>query len=487
MRLAKECKVAIIEKTYDGGVCLPERSANMSLRGKLVVFWMKHRPRHIATTQMVALMFAAIILLGALLLTLPAASRDGVSCGLRPALFTATSATCVTGLVLYDTWSQWSGFGQIVILCLIQIGGLGFMSVATLLIFLLRRKIGLQQRLMIAQSLSVNDIKGVVRLQKLVLTGSFSVEAVGAIILTLRFWPEYGFTRALRWGIFHSVSAFCNAGFDIFGAIAPGQSLIEFNADPVVLLTLSALIIIGGLGFLVWENIARKRSLRKFSVYTKLVLLITAALLAVGWAGTCLLEWNNPETLGGMTVGEKLLNGFFQSATLRTAGFAAIDQAKLTESGKAFSSVLMFIGGSSGSTAGGIKTVTFLVLALTIWARARGKSTVCAFKRTIPEEQTQNAMIIAFIVLALAVFGGIFISATSPMSFTDAVYEAVSALATVGLSAGGTASLSIPAQILIIIYMYFGRVGVLTISLGFLAGNRAEERFRYAETNLLIG
>ncbi len=188
-----------------------------------------------------------------------------------------------------------------------------------------------------------------------------------------------------------------------------------------------------------------------------------------------------------LKISQKLLNGFFQSATLRTAGFAAIDQAKLTESGKAFSSVLMFIGGSSGSTAGGIKTVTFLVLVLTIWARARGKSTVCAFKRTIPDEQTQNAMIIAFIVLALAVFGGIFISATSPMGFTDAVYEAVSALATVGLSAGGTASLSIPAQILIIIYMYFGRVGVLTISLGFLAGNRAEERFRYAETNLLIG
>ena len=459
----------------------------MSLRGKLVVFWMKHRPKHTDTTQMVALMFAAIILLGTLLLMLPAASRDGVSCGVRPALFTATSATCVTGLVLGDTWSQWSGFGQIVILCLIQIGGLGFMSVATLLIFLLRRKISLRQRLMIAQSLSVSDIMGVVRLQKLVITGSFFVEAVGAIILTLRFWPEYGFGRALGWGIFHSVSAFCNAGFDIFGSIAPGQSLIEFNTDPIVLLTLAALIIIGGLGFLVWENIVQKRSFGKFSVYARLVLLITAALLAAGWAGTCLLEWNNPETLGGMTMGEKLLNGFFQSATLRTAGFAAVDQGKLTESGKAFSCVLMFIGGSSGSTAGGIKTVTFLVLVLTIWARARGKSTVCAFKRTIPNEQTQNAMIIAFIVLALAIFGGIFISATSPMSFTDAVYEAISALATVGLSAGGTATLSIPAQILIIIYMYFGRVGVLTISLGFLAGDRAEERFRYAETSLLIG
>ena len=459
----------------------------MSLRGKLVLFWMKHRPRHVAATQMVALMFAAIILLGALLLTLPAASRDGVSCGLRPALFTATSATCVTGLVLYDTWSQWSGFGQVVILCLIQIGGLGFMSVATLLIFLLRRKVSLRQRLMIAQSLSVSDIMGVVRLQKLVIVGSFCVEAVGALILTLRFWPAYGLGKALSWGVFHSVSAFCNAGFDIFGSIAPGQSLTEFHTDPVVLLTLAALIIIGGLGFLAWENIAQKRSFRKVSVYTKLVLLVTAALLAAGWAGICLLEWNNTETLGGMTVGEKLLNGFFQSATLRTAGFAAIDQAKLTESGKAFSCVLMFIGGSSGSTAGGIKTVTFLVLVLTIWARARGKRAVCAFKRTIPDEQTQNAMIIAFIVLASAVFGGIFISATSPMSFTDAIYEAISALATVGLSAGGTASLSIPAQILIIVYMYFGRVGVLTISLGFLAGKQAEERFRYAETNLLIG
>ena len=459
----------------------------MSLRSRLMIFWLKHRPKRASATQIVALVFAAIILLGTLLLALPAASRDGISCGLRPALFTATSATCVTGLVLYDTWSQWSGFGQIVILCLIQVGGLGFMSVATLLVFLLRRKISLRQRLIIAQSLSVNDIMGVVRLQRLVLTGSFCVEAAGALILTLRFWPEYGFGKALRWGVFHAVSAFCNAGFDIFGSIAPGQSMIGFQSDPVVLLTLSALVIVGGLGFLVWENIARSRSVRGFSVYTRLVLIMTLALTVIGWAGTCLLEWNNPGTLGPMSVGDKLLNGFFQSVSMRTAGFASVDQGKLTESGKAFSCVLMFIGGSSGSTAGGIKTVTFLVVLLTIGARARGKNTVCVFKRTIPNEQSQNAMIISFIVLALAMFGGIFISATSPMCFTDALYEAVSALATVGVTAGGTASLSIPAQILIIIYMYFGRVGVLTISLGFLAGDQAEERFRYAETNLLIG
>ena len=459
----------------------------MPLRSKLAIFWLKHRPKHTSTTQIVALVFAAIILLGTLLLMLPDASRDGASCGPRTALFTATSATCVTGLVLRDTWSQWSGFGQIVILCLIQIGGLGFMSVATLLIFLLRRKISLRQRLVIAQSLSVNDIKGVVRLQRLVLTGSFSVEALGAVILTLRFWPVYGFKTALKWGIFHSVSAFCNAGFDIFGSIAPGQSLMTFQSDPVVLLTLSALITIGGLGFLVWENIAQKRSVRKLSVYTRLVLIMTLALTVIGWAGICLLEWDNPGTLGTMSVGDKLLNGFFQSVTMRTAGFAAVDQGKLTQSGKAFSCVLMFIGGSSGSTAGGVKTVTFLVVLLTIGARARGKNTVCVFKRTIPNEQTQNAMIISFIVLALGIFGGIFISATSPMDFMDSVYEAVSALATVGVTAGGTASLSVPAQILIVIYMYFGRVGVLTISLGFLAGDRAEERFRYAETSLLIG
>jgi len=254
-----------------------------------------------------------------------------------------------------------------------------------------------------------------------------------------------------------------------------------------VLLTLGALVVVGGLGFLVWEEIATERRFRKLSVYARLVLITTAALLAAGWILTLLLEWNNPDTLGPMNLGEKLLNGLFQSVTLRTAGFAAIDQAKLTEGGKAASMVLMLIGGSSGSTAGGLKTVTFIVLFLFMTSRARGRSTVRVFKRTIPQGQVLDAMTIAFIMIALAMFGGIFISATSPVSFTDGLYEAISALATVGLTAGVTGSLSIPAQILIIIYMYFGRVGVLTISLGFLMGDRVEERFHYAETNLLIG
>ena len=459
----------------------------MSLRKKLYTLRTRWQRRPVSATKVIAITFAAIILLGAMLLTLPAASRDGISCGFRPALFTATSATCVTGLVLYDTWSQWSGFGQVVIISLIQIGGLGFMSAATLVVFLLRRKVGLKQRLVMAQSLSVSDMDGIVKLQKTVLIGSFSIEATGALILLLRFWPEYGFITALKWGVFHSVSAFCNAGFDIFGVLNPGASLMEFQSDPVVLLTLGSLVTVGGLGFLVWEEIASRKRFKKLSVYSRLVLMTTGALILTGWILTCILEWNNPASLGPMGFGDKLLNGLFQSITLRTAGFAAVDQAGLTEGGKAVSMVLMLIGGSSGSTAGGLQTGSFVVLVLFLWTRARGRETVCIYKRTIPASQVLDAMTIAFLMIFLAVFGGIFISATSPVGFTDALYESVSALATVGLTAGVTGSLSIPAQILIVIYMYFGRVGVLTISLGFLTGDRAQDRFRYAETNLLIG
>ena len=441
----------------------------------------------ISPMKIIALTFVLIILVGAVLLTLPVASRNGESCGFRPALFTATSATCVTGLVLYDTWSQWSGFGQVVIISLIEIGGLGFMSVASLMFFFLRKRIGLKERMIMAQALSLNDMDGVVRLQKTVLVGSLSIEAIGALILTLRFWPEYGLCNAAKWGVFHSISAFCNAGFDIFGCFTPGASLIEFQSDPIVLLTLGSLVILGGLGFFVWEEVARKRRFRDFSVYTKLVLIATAILLVSGTVLTLLTEWNNPGTLGPMSFGEKLLNGFFQSVTLRTAGFAAIDQGQLMDAGKGIAMIFMLIGGSSGSTAGGIKTVTAMVLWLFIATRARGKSTVSVFRRSVPDSQVLDAMTIATIVVVLALLGGIFISATSPISFTDGLYESVSALATVGVTTGVTTSLSIPAQLLMIVYMYFGRVGVLTISLGFLLGDRAEERFRYAQTNLLIG
>ena len=459
----------------------------MSMRFRLLSAWMQKRPKSISATKNIAIAFAIIILTGGLLLTLPAASRSGVSCGFLPALFTATSATCVTGLVLFDTFTQWTGFGQGVIPGLIQIGGLGFMSAATLVIFFLHRRIGLKQRLVMAQALSLNDLNGVVRLQKMVLVGSLSIEGIGAMILFFHFLPHVGFLTALWWGFFHSISAFCNAGFDIFGCITPGASLMEFQSDPVVLLTLASLLILGGLGFLVWEDLYTHHRFKKFSVYTKLVLITTGCLLLSGWVLNCALEWNNPDTLGPMSLGDKLLNGFFQSATLRTCGFAALDEAKLLDPTKAISMAMMLIGGSSGSTAGGVKTVTFVVLLLFIATRARGRETVCAFKRTIPASQVMDAMTIALIMIFLAFFGGFFISATSPISFTNAMFEACSALGTVGLTAGATGFLSVPSQILIILYMYFGRVGVLTISLGFLMGNRAEERFHYASTSLLIG
>ena len=459
----------------------------MSLKLRLYKAWMRRHRLKMQPMQIIAIMFAAIILLGALLLTLPAASRSGESCGFLPALFTATSSTCVTGLILFDTWTQWSGFGQIVIISLIEIGGLGFMSAASLVVFLLRKKVGLKQRMVMAQALSVNDMDGVVRLQKWVLIGSVGIQLAGALILFLRFLPTYGVENAAKWGIFHAISGFCNAGFDIVGCIQPGASMMVFNDDPVVFTTLMALVLLGGLGFFVWEEVVSLHSWKKFSVYTKLVLLASFVLLFGGAAVLCLLEWNNPGTLGPMPVWQKILNGFFQSVTVRTAGFAGVDQAAMTDGGKAVSMVLMLIGGASGSTAGGMKVVTALVLALFIWARARGRNTVCVFKRTVPSGQVMDAMTIAAIMLGLAVFGGIFITATSPVGFTDAMYEAVSALATVGLTAGATPNLSIPAQLLIIVYMYFGRVGVLTLSLGFLMGNKADDRFHYANTNLLIG
>ncbi len=441
----------------------------------------------LSPAQIIAVAFAAIILTGTVLLSLPISSRTGVSNGVLDALFTATSATCVTGLIPGDTYTMWSDFGQGVILVLIELGGLGFMSMASLVILLLRRKVGLRQRMMIAQALSLEDMQSVWKLQKWVLGGSLLIQLTGAGVLFFRFLPEFGAGTALKWGVFHSVSAFCNAGFDIFGEIAPGMGMIRFQNDPVVCLTIMALITVGGLGFFVWEEVVRLHSFKKFSVYTKLVLLASGALLLGGAAAILLLEWNNPNTLGPMDWGTKILNAAFQSVTLRTAGFASVDQAVLTDGGKAVSMLLMFVGGSSGSTAGGVKTVTFVVLALFIASRAKGRRNVTVFRRTIPMEKVLDAATIATIVMTLTIFGGIFISATSPVSFTDGLYESISALATVGVTAGATPLLSVPAQLLMVLFMYFGRVGVLTLSLGFLSADKAEERYQYASTNLLIG
>ena len=447
----------------------------------------KKSRRAVSISRVIALTFLGLILLGAALLNLPAASRDGRSAGAMVSLFTATSATCVTGLVLRDTWSQWSGFGQTVILIMIQIGGLGFMSAASLAYFSLRRKVSIQQQMVMAESIGATNMGDVVVHQKRLLIRAFAVEGIGAGLLTVRFMAEYPFLQALKLGIFHAVSGFCNAGFDILGFRTPGASLMDYQRDPAVCLILSALVILGGLGFLVWDEVLRERRPARWSVYTKLVIITTGALLAAGMVATCLLEWNNPGTLGPLNPGEKLLAAFFQSVTLRTAGFAALDQGMLTPAGKGFSLLMMLIGGSSGSTAGGLKTVTFVVLFMFLWNRMRGHRTVSVFHRTITDDHVMNAIVIFVLMITLAFFSALVICATSPLDLADALYESVSAIGTVGLSAGGTARMSMPAQMLIMLLMYFGRVGVLTISMGFLKKKPAGEKYRYANTELLIG
>ena len=409
--------------------------------------------------QIIALVFLAIILLGSALLCLPAASKRGEPTDFLTSLFTATSATCVTGLVRVDTGTYWSGFGQAVILVMIQIGGLGFMTIASIFFFALRRKIGLRQRLVLAQALSFDQISGVVGLVRNVLLGTLAVEGAGALILMLRFWPEFGLGRAVWYGVFHSVSAYCNAGFDVLGDLASGGSLCGYVDDPVVNLTIMALITIGGLGFAVWGG---------------------AAVIA-------LLEWNNPGTIGGLTAGGKVLASLFQSVTLRTAGFASFDQNALRDVTKAVCDVLMFVGGSSGSTAGGVKTVTVGVLVLAAVGTARGRTHSTAFKRTIPQSTVANAGSIALLMLTLGAVGAGTIAVIDGVSFENAIYETISALCTVGLTTGITSGLGLASCLILIIFMFFGRVGIMTISVGFMMANPAEDRITYAQTRVMIG
>ena len=437
--------------------------------------------------RLIVLVFLGMILLGAGLLCLPAASRSGQPTDFLTSLFTATSATCVTGLIRVDTGTHWSMFGQAVILILIQVGGLGFMTIACLFFFALRRRIGLRQRMVIAQALGSDSYSGLVSLVRNILRGTAAVEGAGALILFFRFLPEFGFGRALWYGVFHSVSAFCNAGFDVLADVDVGGSLCRYVSDPVVNLTIMALIVIGGLGFAVWGDIRHNRRFSRMQVYTRLVILITLVLIFGGAGIIAALEWNNPGTIGGMTVPQKLLAVLFQSVTLRTAGFASFDQNALRDVTKAFCDMLMLVGGSSGSTAGGVKTVTAGVILLATWSTARGRSDVRVMRRTIPQRAVSSALALFILVLAISMFGALFLCVTDGVSLENAVYETISALCTVGLTTGITPALSAASQIVLIVLMFFGRLGIMTISVGFMAADPAEDRVKYAETKIMIG
>ena len=446
----------------------------------------RRKPDHAA--RVLISFFLLVIFLGSGLLSLPVSSRNGESCGAMTAVFTATSATCVTGLSLVDSYSQWSAFGQVVLLGLIQIGGLGYMAFVSVFYFLLRRRIGLRERLVLQQAMALDELKGVVRLVRLMLAGTFLVEGTGALILTLRFLMEYPLKKALWLGVFHAVSAFCNAGFDILGFITPGASLVAYRGDVAINLTLTALIVIGGLGFFVWNDLLMlRRKNHRLSVHTRLVLWTTGILLMGGTLAILALEWNNPATLGGLPVGKKILAAFFQSGTTRTAGFAAVDQGSLTGSGKLVSMLLMLVGGSSGSTAGGIKTVSVALLFLMSYSVLRNHKETVLFGRRISQQQMASAASIALLVSGLGLMGGMILSATNGLALRDCLYEAISAICTVGLSTGITAGLNLGSKILLIIYMFFGRVGIMTISFAFMTKIPPDNAVRHPEARVLIG
>ena len=447
---------------------------------------MKRRNKGVAgqATRVVALSFGGVILVGALLLMLPISSADGTCCGALRAFFTATSASCVTGLVLADTLTAWSPFGQAVILGMIQLGGLGFMTIIYLLSSVIRKRSSISQRLLMVSAFNLNDLSDAAHVVRGALRITFTLEGAGAAILAACFAPRYGWGAVWK-GIFVSVSAFCNAGFDILGPEGLG-SLSGYNANPVVLLTAAALVICGGLGFFVWEELRTRRSYRRLSLYSKMVLWITGALLLGGTVFFFCTEYANPATLGPMPVWQKLLNAFFQSASLRTAGFYAIDQGALTDTAMAGSILLMLVGGSSGSTAGGLKTVTLGVLLLSMGAGLRGRETVVFRGRQIPQKQVLSALTLVQTMGFVFLTASMAIALADSVPFLQAAYEAASAIATVGLTTGITPGLSLFSHLLLIAMMYLGRVGVLSFSLAFLSGGTAE-RIQYPETSVMIG
>ena len=436
-------------------------------------------------TQFVALGFLTIIFTGSILLSLPIASVSGTWTPLIDALYTATSATCVTGLAVYDTYLHWSLFGQIVILILIQIGGVGFMTVITLFSILMKRQISLHERKLIMQSAGTMKVGGVVQLIKRVALATFIFEGVGACLLAIRFIPELGILTGIYYSVFHSISAFCNAGFDLMGRFAEFSSLTRYVSDPLVNLTICALIILGGLGFIVWNDIAtHKYHFNRYQLHSKIVLTMTGLLFFFGAILFLLLEQNH--TQAGMSFGQRILASVFESVTPRTAGFNTTPLEDLSEGGSLLTMVLMFIGGNPGSTAGGIKTSTFFVLVLSIGAACRHSSSITIFKRSLEDGIARQAAAIATIYLIAITCAAIIIAALEPFSLREVLLETVSAAGTVGLSAGISPSACIMTKLIFMFLMFGGRVGGLTLAL-VLAEKRVYVPLERPVEKILIG
>lgn len=435
--------------------------------------------------QIIALGFFLIIMAGTGLLMLPVSTADGQGASFLEALFTATSASCVTGLVVQDTATYWSTFGQGVILTMIQIGGLGFMTIATMFFLLLRRRVHLRGRELLTESISVSQVGGIMRLAKKILLGTFLLEGTGALLLMVRFVPLYG-RRGIWMSVFHSISAFCNGGFDLMGQYTGKYSSLTFFADDwLVNLVIMALIVIGGVGFIVWDDILTyKFSIKKYHLHSKIVLWMTTILIFGGAALFFIVERN--ATGAGLSVGDQILAALFDSVTARTAGFNTVDTAGLSDAGKLLTIALMFIGGSPGSTAGGVKTTTIVVLFLYSFSYMRSNRSTSIFGRSLEDDALRKASAVFFTNLMLALGVIIIISSIQRLPVLDLMFEAFSAIGTVGMSTGLTRELNDIARVLIIFLMYCGRVGSLSFA-NALAGKKKNAPVKDAVEKITIG
>ena len=438
-----------------------------------------------STTRQIAFGFAMIILAGTLLLSLPIANRSGHGDPLS-ALFTATSATCVTGLVVADTYQNWTIFGQLVILCMIQVGGLGFMTIGAYISVLLKKRIGLKERERLQESVNTLEIAGVVRLVKKIVQGALCIEGLGAVLLAFRFVPRFGAARGIYFAVFHAISAFCNGGFDLMGVDEAYSSLVAFEGDIVVNLVVVTLILVGGIGFIVWDDVARhKWHFRKYLLHSKIVLTTTLVLTA---AGTVLfLVTEDQAAFAGMGPLERFLGALFSSVTPRTAGFNSVDTAALSKSGKMLTMLMMFIGGSPGSTAGGVKTTSMIVLLFYAVAMVLNREDINLFGRRLTDEVVKKANAVVVINATLTIIATIVIMALQPLlNFEDVLFEVLSAIGTVGMTVGITRDLNIISQVIIIVLMYCGRLGSLSFALVF-AQKSASASVRQPQEKIIVG
>ncbi len=427
---------------------------------------MKKTKKNISGASIIAIGFLIMILLGTLLLMLPVSSKGNTPADFITALFTATSASCVTGLVLVDTFTQWSIFGQLVLLVLIQVGGLGFITFFVMITLSIRRSLNLRTRSLIKDSISTMDYAGTGNLVKLVVFGTLLVEGTGAILLASRFIPEMGWGKGIYYGIFHSISAFCNAGFDLMGFREPGSSLTYYVDDPVVNITMILLILIGGLGFIVWADLkAKKFRFKKYTLQTKVVLIGATVLVFGGALLFYICEKDN--TLADLSVGGKIFASLFGAVTPRTAGFNTVDNGALTESGKLLTIILMFIGGNPGSTAGGAKVTTIFVLYAYVISSLKRRSGVEIYGRRIDDETLKKAANVFMINLTIALSACVVLTAMQGFKLSDTMFEIFSAVSTVGMSAGLTGKLNLAGRLIVIVIMYLGRIGSLSFALSF--------------------